>query len=117
MSTESAKRDLETIAHITKLRAKQAILLDQLRLWKEVESQGIDPETVESFTFREEFLTRLELEHVRNFLCGSSAHGHLHNSVALGKELLRHFNCVRLKNGELVRLDPPLLKAMKEEEE
>jgi hypothetical protein len=54
MSTRSIRESLKE-----KLQ-QQALLLDTLRLWDEVKAQGIEPEEVESFSFRDDYLTQAQ---------------------------------------------------------
>jgi hypothetical protein len=88
---------------IESLKAKQAQSADltrQLQMWAEAEAQGIDPEDVKAFTFRPEFLRNKDRVAQRKLQCfANDKNGTVY-----------WFNAVRLKNGELKRLDPMIRK-------
>jgi hypothetical protein len=89
---------------LPELLAEQARLIRELELWRQVKLQGIDPDEVSTFTFRDEFLSSSEQKERRRqtlktgidpFACRKT-----------GKVFV--YNCVRLTNGELRQLQPML---------
>jgi hypothetical protein len=84
-------RDL--IDSLQKKNAERALLLDTLRLWDEVKAQGIEPEEVESFSFRDEYLTARERG--------------VHYQYARKIFPATHHNAIKV-NGEWRQLKPPL---------
>jgi hypothetical protein len=84
---------LETINSIKEKNAEKALLLDTLRLWEEVKLQGIKPEEVESFSFRDEYLTSRERS--------------VHYQYARKIFPATHHNAIKV-NGEWRQLKPPL---------
>jgi len=87
-----------TSAISSKLEEQQK-LLKQLEMWEEVKSQGIDCETVKSFGFKPEYVTPEE----RNTLRRKQA-GWMTFSNVLHRYGEEHFNCVRLKDDQIVAL-------------
>lgn len=79
---------------------QQAQLIDILGMWAEVEAQGIDPETVKSFTFRDEFLT-FEQKNIRK---RATRFGGADPYTDGPK--VKMYNCVRLKDDSFRPLNP-----------
>ena len=98
----------ELLESIKAKRAEQAKLLAELDLWAAVQAQGIDIDTVATFGFKPEWLTRIERAQrmlaQRNrqpdpFDGPQDANGHYECVV---------YNFVRLKDGTVMRLQPSL---------
>lgn len=88
---------------LTRLKASSAErdeLIDTLRMWGEVKDQGIDPEEVDRFALREEFMNQTQRKASREYKYawgGKPINGVLRP---------RYANCVIMKSGEVVKLNP-----------
>ncbi len=74
---------------------EQNRLIEIMKLWNVVIESGINPEDVQSFTFRDEFLNQEQKK--KNF-----ADYLTHKSSSYTGEL--YFNCVIMKNGEIKQI-------------
>lgn len=80
--------------------AKQQSLVGELAMWAKVEAQGIDPETVATFTLWEAFLSAADKKRRRTAELYSKP-----DPFVRGRTVLV-YNAVRLKDGTLKQLDP-----------
>ncbi len=87
---------------------EQALLLDTLRMWNEVAEQGIDTDTVVSFTFREDLLTEEDKREIWKFARGRFPTHHATRLCFYTEGKLVRYNAVRLLSGEIVKLSPPV---------
>lgn len=95
---------MSTIALINSLKDKEyerLLLLDTLRMWGEVKSQGIEPDSVQGFTFIEAYCNAQQKERIYRLRCYNEKPKPLYEN---GKLVL--YNAVRLNNGELKELKP-----------
>lgn len=87
----------EKIQSLQNKLAEQTKLLDVLRMWDEVKAQGIDPETVEAFTLKEEFISKKDQDVRRR------------NRISIYAKpdpFLTRYNAVKLKDGSYKQLEP-----------
>lgn len=77
----------DKLDHLLLLETERKCLLDLLRLWRHAEKVGFKSVDIEVFTFRSRFVSRAERKAqgwpIFEWSCDT------------------HFNCVRLKNGDL----------------
>jgi hypothetical protein len=80
-------------------------LVETLRMWNKVEEQGIDPEDVARFALKTEFMNHIQLQHYREL---KFAKGGKPFTLPDGRQRCKptHANCVILKTGEVVELNP-----------
>ncbi len=83
--------------------AEQAYLVAQLGMWNEVRKQGIDPEDVATFTWRDEFITPAQ----KRERCRATRFGH---DPFADRHGVRQYNAVRLKDGTLKQLSPTIAR-------
>jgi hypothetical protein len=84
---------------------EQRKLLDELRMWGEVQAQGISPEDVAAFTLKEEWIPKAEQERRRrNAVAGLRWRP---DPWVSGSRVLR-YNAVRLKDGSYKQLNPAI---------
>jgi anti-sigma regulatory factor (Ser/Thr protein kinase) len=119
---ESAK---EIIARIKATQDERSRLLDQLRMWVEVKDQGIDPEAVDRFGYDVKLLTHNErqafLWRVRKRLPDEITgeverdieHPYTRERRPSGFYRSAVYNYVRMKDGSVVELHPPIKAAPK----
>lgn len=96
---------LEQIEKIKSKSVERDALLDQLRLWAELEQQGIKSDDVKSFSFEPAFLTLKE----KSARMRRAMYRQPDIWVTLKGEVLL-YNAVRLKNDVVLKLDPALRK-------
>lgn len=97
---------LEKINQIKSKCVERDALLDQLRLWAEVQEQGLNPEDVHSFLFEPCFLS---LKQKRDRMQAAMFRKPDIWVTPKGETLM--FNAVRLKNDVILKLNPPLKRA------
>jgi hypothetical protein len=93
----------ELIVNLQENNRKRGVLIDQLRMWEDVKAQGIDPETVESFTLREAWIPKAEQAKRR-----LAARLHQPDAYVGPRGRLKHYNAVKLKDGSYRQLEPPV---------
>lgn len=86
----------QTITHLKASSAERDELIDTLRMWGDVKDQGIDPEEVDRFALRKEFMTQKQRMEVHKYAW----------SISNGVLRPRYANCVIMKSGEVVKLNP-----------
>lgn len=91
----SRSRD-QILTRLKESSAERDELIDTLRMWGEVKDQGIDPEEVDRFALRKEFMTQKQRMEVHKYSWG----------ISDGVLRPRYANCVIMKSGEVVKLTP-----------
>jgi hypothetical protein len=126
----------EALARIKELSEQRDVLFDELRVWVDVEAQGIDPETVDTFlndpkAWPRYYLNRctrdngvVDRERIRLLQEAQWENRKLDESelpqlphpwyryTMRDGFLPGYFNAVRLKDGTVVPLTPPVKMAM-----
>lgn len=87
------------LTRLQDLSSERDELIDTLRMWAEVKEQGIDPESVDRFALRPEYMNSNQ---VREFKAMKYSRG----LTVRGAALPAYANCVVLHNGDVVKLDP-----------
>ena len=98
---------------------EQRKLIDQLAMWKKVQNQGIDPDTVDVFGFKESLLTveqkrayakacrmRIPDPVTRKLEPWSHDHPYMGTRLPNGHYSCVVYNYVKLNDGTTVTLDP-----------
>jgi hypothetical protein len=94
---------MKLIEKLQEATDEQRSLLDQLRLWHEVQAQGINPEDVAAFTLKEEWIPD-----AKKYRTEGRKLQHTPNPYVESNGRLKLYNAVKLKDGSYKQLNPPL---------
>jgi len=96
------------IESIKSKMAEQLYLLDVLRMWKEVQDQGIDPEEVKSFGFSPQLLTPRQRADRTRELNWQRRDKYVETRTENGRQLLcpKIYNMVIMRDGRQLPLNP-----------
>ena len=118
-------RPRDVIARVKSMQDEQDKLLDQLRMWADAKDQGIDPEAVDCFGYDVKLLTHKErmayLQGIRkrthDEITGVREYDiqnpYTRDRLPSGYYRSAIYNYVRMKDGTVVELHPPIKAAQK----
>ena len=90
------------IADLKEKSAERDVLIRTLEMWNQVEAQGIEPEDVAGFTFKEEWITTAQKRERLNVA------RYLYSDPFVDKNIPKIYNAVHMKDGTWRKLDPSI---------
>lgn len=104
MVSRSSTSTKATLDSLQSKATERDELIDTLRMWNEVEEQGVDPEDVARFALRPEFMKQRQLRDFRDLKYAKGGKPVMVDDHRRCKPT--HANCVIMKTGEVKPLNP-----------